>query len=137
MYINYKKYCYTMFSIQLLIILILSSLFFLKDYLWGMSSIIIGLTIWFSNLLILILTHLLNYKKINNYKISYIFFIAEIIKIIFIINSIFIIVHFYTIVFIPILITWSSIIFMQIFFIPITINKTIRIHNDSRTHSFY
>lgn len=107
-----KQFFYSIFFFPLIMILIAGLFFSLKNYIYGLSSIIGGLSIWIPNMFI----NFFLWKK-KFFSTKWIFILYELIKIIFTIIFTVTLIYLNKFILIPFFSTWFLIIFIQIFFI--------------------
>ena len=116
------KFARTVLLIQLVTFVVIGLLFTLKDITWGASAIAGGLAAWLPNVLFMILAWRLQAQSPAKGRVAWSFVIGEVLKVFATIILIIVALGVFGAVFMPLGLTWLSVLVVQIL-APAVINN--------------
>ncbi|QKJ89204.1 ATP synthase protein I [Paramixta manurensis] len=116
------KFARTLLLMQLVTLVVIGALFALKDVTWGASAIAGGLAAWLPNVLFMIFAWRLEAQAPAKGRVAWSFALGEVVKVFATIIFLIVALGVFDAVFVPLGLTWLSVLVVQIL-APAVINN--------------
>lgn len=100
--------------VQLLAVLVAGALFYLREPLWGASAVFGGLAVWVPNALFMIFAWRHQAQKPAPGRVAWSFALGEVLKVIATFTLLVMALAYFKAVFVPLIVTWLSVLVVQI-----------------------